>query len=100
MDMIITLVIQLVAGAIGGNIAGASKSMDIGKAGNTIVGAIGGIGGGQLLQMLIPALAAATAGGGFDFGTLIGQVLGGGVGGVILTAIVGLIKNQMAGSRA
>lgn len=99
METIINLVIQLIAGAVGGNIAGAAKSMDLGKTGNTIAGAIGGVGGGQLLQMLIPALSAA-AGGGFDFGALVGQVLGGGVGGAVLTGVVGLIKNQMAGSKA
>lgn len=99
METIINLVIQLVAGAVGGNIAGAAKSLDLGKTGNTIAGAIGGLGGGQLLQMLIPALSAA-GGGGFDLGALAGQVLGGGVGGGVLTAIVGLIKNQMAGSKA
>jgi uncharacterized membrane protein YeaQ/YmgE (transglycosylase-associated protein family) len=101
MEMIVNLIIQLVAGALGGNAAGASmKNMDLGKLGNTIAGAIGGVGGGQLLQLLIPAMAAAAQGGGFDIGALVGQVVGGGVGGAILTAIVGLIKNSMAGSKA
>jgi hypothetical protein len=93
---IINLIIQAVAGALGGNAAGAAmKDASLGGAGNTIAGAIGGVGGGQLLTALIPMLQGA-AGGGLDIGAIHGQVVGGGVGGAILTAIVGLIKNSMA----
>jgi uncharacterized membrane protein YeaQ/YmgE (transglycosylase-associated protein family) len=47
---IINLIIQLIAGAIGGNGAAASmEQADLGRAGNTIAGALGGIGGGQIL---------------------------------------------------
>jgi hypothetical protein len=89
--------VQLVAGVIGGNAAGASlKNYDLGTLGNTIAGAIGGAGGGQILQALIPALAGA-AGGGLDAGSVVGQLVGGGVSGAILTVIVGLVKNMMAG---
>ena len=31
-----------------------------------------------------------------DVGTLLGQAVGGGVAGAIVTAVVGLIKNKMA----
>ncbi len=93
---IINIIIQLIAGAIGGNAAGAAmKNASLGGAGNTIAGAIGGLGGGQLLTALIPMLQG-TAGGGLDIGAIIGQVVGSGVGGAILTAIVGMIKNSMA----
>jgi len=55
---ILNLIIQLVAGAIGGNAAGAAlKDYNLGTLGNTIAGAIGGGLGGQLLQGLFPALA-------------------------------------------
>jgi hypothetical protein len=63
--------------------------------GNTIAGAVGGLGGGQLLQALIPALAGA-AGGSVDLGSIIGQVVGSGIGGAILTVIAALVKNAMA----
>ena len=54
----INLIIQLIAGALGGNAAGATmKNLDLGTLGNTIAGAI-------------------------------------------VTAIVGLIKNSMAGGRS
>ena len=57
---IINLIIQLIAGAVGGNAAGAaSKDISLGTLGNTIVGAVGGVGGGQLLSALIPMMAGA-----------------------------------------
>jgi hypothetical protein len=93
-ETLINIIIQIVAGAIGGNGAGAAmKDMNLGTLGNTIAGAIGGVGGGQLLSALIPALAGAA--GTTDVGAMIGQAVGGGVSGAILTAIVGLIKNKM-----
>ena len=36
------------------------------------------------------------AGGGMDIGALAGQLVGGGVGGLIVQTIVGMIKNKMA----
>ena len=96
MEMIINLIIQLVAGVVGGNAAGAAlKDYNLGGSGNTIAGALGGVGGGQLLQVAIPAIAAA-AGGNLDVGAIIGQIVGGGAGGAILTVIVGLVKSMMA----
>jgi hypothetical protein len=98
-DTIINLVIQLIAGVIGGIGAGSAlKDYSLGGLGNTIVGAIGGVGGGQALQAFIPALAG-TAGGGFDVGAIVGQLVGGGVSGAILTLIVGVVKNMMATPR-
>src|SRR5262245_18781869 len=95
-ETLINLIIQIVAGALGGNGAGtALKDVSLGPLGNTIAGAIGGLGGGQLLTALVPALAGAA--GTTDIGALIGQVVGGGGGGAILTAVVGLIKNKMVG---
>jgi uncharacterized membrane protein YeaQ/YmgE (transglycosylase-associated protein family) len=43
---LINLIIQLIAGAVGGNAAGgAIKNVDLGTLGNTIAGALGGAGG-------------------------------------------------------
>ena len=42
--MLINLIIQIVSGAIGGNVAGgAAKNIDLGTLGNTIAGAIGAL---------------------------------------------------------
>jgi hypothetical protein len=46
-----SLIIQLLAGVAGGNAAGRGiQNVDLGPVGNSIAGAIGGVGGGQLLQ--------------------------------------------------
>lgn len=84
---ITALLIQLAAGAVGGNAGGAvAKNASLGTVGNTITGAVGGGLGGVLMNAL--------AGGGLD--SMIGQLAGGGVAGAVLTIIVGLIKNKMA----
>jgi hypothetical protein len=96
---LINLIVQLIAGAVGGNAAGAAiKNLDLGAIGNTIVGAIGGAGGGTVLTALLPMLQGAA--GGVDIGQLLGQAVGGGVAGAVVTAIVGVIKNAMAGQTA
>ena len=97
---LINLIIQIIAGAIGGNAVGAGiKNVDLGALGNTIAGAIGGAGGGTLLTALLPLLQGAAAGN-VDIGALVGQAVGGGVAGAVLTAIVGIVKNMMTGQVA
>jgi hypothetical protein len=91
--MLVSLLIQIVAGAIGGNIAGAaSKDISLGFLGNTVAGAIGGGAGGQILQALLPGVMGAA--GTIDAGTVVGQLVGGGVAGAVLTWIVGFITNR------
>jgi hypothetical protein len=103
MSGIIGLIIEIIAGVIGGNAAGAAaKNASLGTAGNSIVGAIGGVVLGQILGAMgigVPEMATAEGatptGAGLDFGALIAQLIGGGVGGAALTLIVGLIRNMM-----
>jgi len=95
MEALLPIIIQLVAGAVGGNALGAAtKSMSLGPVGNTIAGAVGGV-GGTWIAALVPALSAMLAGGSMDAGALVGQGVTGLVGGGILTAIAGLIKNNV-----
>jgi len=47
---------------------------------------------GQLITLLLPSLMS----GKLDAGTIIMQLVGGGAGGAILTAIVGAMKNRAA----
>jgi hypothetical protein len=92
---IISLIIEAVSGAVGGNIAGAAmKEKSLGTAGNSIAGIVGGGLGGALLQSIMGG--AAAGGGSLDLSTIISNVAGGGVGGAILMAVIGLIKNAMA----
>lgn len=94
MEMLVNLVIQLIAGAVGGNAAGAAiKDVNLGALGNSIAGAIGGGVAGQLVQVMLPALAD----GGLDIGALLGQAASGGAGGALLTIMVGLVKQMTAG---
>ena len=97
---IVSLIIQLVLGVVGGN-AGAAvvKNASLGTTGNSVVGAIGGIILGQIISHFTgappvdPAAAAATAN---SMGDIITNVIGGGAGGAILTIVAGLIKNSMS----
>ena len=104
MEVIVPILVQLVAGGVGGNVIGQIvKSLNLGPAGNSIVGAIGGIAGTWLATMIpgLDGLVGAAAGaagtaGGLDLGALAGQGAPGLVSGGILTAIAGLIKSSMA----
>lgn len=107
MEAIVPILVQLIAGGAGGNVlAQVIKSLNLGPAGNTIVGALGGIAGTWLASMvpgldgLVGSAAAATGGtaGGLDIGALVGQGATGLVSGGILTAIVGAVKSAMAKS--
>ena len=93
------IVTELIAGGVGGNIAGALlKKFDLGPIGNTVAGLVGGVGGGQLLSMLTAGGAAAASTGGTDLTSILSNVGGAGVGGAVVMAIIGLIKTQMAKS--
>ena len=95
---IVNLIIQLVAGAAGGNLAGSLlKQYNLGTLGNSIAGIVGGGLGGQLLSML---MGSGAPGGGMDIGSLVAQVAGGGVGGGILLVIVGLVRQALGGGQA
>jgi uncharacterized membrane protein YeaQ/YmgE (transglycosylase-associated protein family) len=85
------LIIQLVLGAIGGNVGGALfKNLSLGTLGNSLAGIVGGGIGGQILQAVAGSMSVDAAGG------MLGNVVGGGVGGIVVMAIVGLIKNAMS----
>ncbi|MCV2881642.1 hypothetical protein [Actibacterium sp. XHP0104] len=88
------LIISLISGAIGGNVAGGLiKQLNQGTLINSIAGILGGGLGGQLLAMIG---AGGMAGGGMDLAGIIGQVVSGGVGGGVLLAVIGLIRNMLA----
>jgi uncharacterized membrane protein YeaQ/YmgE (transglycosylase-associated protein family) len=86
---IVSLVIQLLAGAVGGNVAGAIlKDRSLGTLGNSIAGILGGGVGGWLLQ----AVGLLSAGGGLSLPSILADIAGGGVGGALLMALVGLVR--------
>jgi len=90
---ILYLIISLICGAVGGNIAGAlMKDKSLGTLGNSLAGILGGGLGGAILQALhlLPA-----AGPGLDVGAIIANIASGGVGGAVLLLIVSLVKRLM-----
>ncbi|MCB0600046.1 MAG: hypothetical protein KDC28_02420 [Saprospiraceae bacterium] len=92
MGNLLPLIIQLISGALGGNVAGSlMKKQSLGTLGNSIAGILGGGLGGQLLGML----GMATGSGGMDISSIISSIASGGVGGGVLMAIIGLIRNAM-----
>lgn len=93
---ITTLLLQLVAGALGGTAAGSVlKDLSLGTLGNSLAGLLGGGLGGQILGSVL-GLPDVSAAQGLDIGALASQFAGGGVGGAIVMAVVGMIKNALA----
>lgn len=70
------LVIQLASGAVGGNLAGRlNKAKSLGPMLNTVPGAAGGAGGGQLLGRTMTDLLGNATAGGVSASALVGLVL-------------------------
>lgn len=92
MDLL-PLIIQLASGAIGGNVAGSlMKENSLGTLGNSLAGILGGGLGGQLLGML----GMAASSGSLDLAGILSSIAGGGVGGGVLMAVIGVIRKAMA----
>ena len=84
MEALMPLILQLISGAVGGNIIGALlKKFSLGILGNSIAGLVGGGLGGQLL-------------GGMLGSGMGGDIAAAGAGGGVLMIIIGLIKSMMA----
>jgi hypothetical protein len=91
------LLINIVAGALGGVGAGkSSPTFDLGMVGNIISGIVGGGVLGQVVTLLLPSVMAAAQAGNLSVGGIVSQAIAGGAGGAVLTAIVGAIKNRAA----
>jgi len=89
----ISLIIEGLSGAVGGNIAGAAmKENTLGTVGNSIAGIVGGGLGGALLHSV---LGGAAEDGLLDLTTILSNVAGGGAGGAILMALIGFMKMAM-----
>ncbi|PWH83669.1 hypothetical protein DIS18_03695 [Algibacter marinivivus] len=91
MEEYLPLIIQLVSGAVGGNIAGSlMKNSSLGTLWNSVAGILGGGLGGSLLSMI-----GLGTDGGMDLSGIVGSIAGGGVGGGVVMAIIGIIKKAM-----
>ena len=91
---IVTLLIQLISGALGGNVAGGLlKNLSLGTVGNSLAGIVGGGLGGQVLGSLLNL--PAVGGGALDPIAILTQVASGGVGGGVMMAVIGLIRSML-----
>ena len=94
MQHTINLIIQLISGALGGNLVGGRfKKLSLGTALNSILGILGG---GLCGQFLNAVGFGDTGGPGTDIWSVIANILGGAVGGGILIAIIGAIKKAVS----
>jgi uncharacterized membrane protein YeaQ/YmgE (transglycosylase-associated protein family) len=92
------LLVSLISGAVGGNIAGGLlKNQNLGLLGNSITGVIGGGLVYQLLSMIGTDLFASAGGadGGIDPGLLTGEAAAGGIGGAAVMLIISTLRNLM-----
>ena len=91
------ILINLVAGAIGGvGVGKSSSTFDLGTAGNIVSGLVGGGLLGQVATLLLPSVLAEAQSGNFSVSGVVSQAVAGGAGGAILTAIIGAMKNRAA----
>lgn len=92
MEQYLPLLIQLISGAVGGNAAGKlMKKFSLGTLLNSVAGIVGGgIGAGAL-----KALELDVTTGGTNVQSVVGSIASGGVGGGVLIAVIGLVKNLL-----
>jgi len=100
MEQYLPIIIALLSGAAGGNIAGKLLKSGMGTMGRSVTGIVGGAGLGWVMQMMggggasVADAAAAATGSGLDVMSILKNVVGGGVGGGILTAILGMVMGK------
>ena len=89
------VLINLIAGALGGVATGkSSPTFDLGTIGNIIAGLVGGGVLGQVVTLALPSVVAAVQSGNLSVSGVVSQLIAGGAGGAILTAIIGAVKNK------
>ena len=98
MEAYLPLIIQLISGALGGNVAGKIlKNLSLGTLGNSLAGIVGGGLGGTLLGMIgLGGAEMAAASTSMDLSSILGSIAGGGVGGGVIMALIGLVKNAVS----
>jgi uncharacterized membrane protein YeaQ/YmgE (transglycosylase-associated protein family) len=95
------LIVQLISGAIGGNVAGVVfRRYDLGIIGNSIAGIIGGGVVAQIAGALLGSSGIIVGPDGFDFDALVAQITSAGIGGCIVLVTAGLINGATGGERS
>ena len=87
-----SLIIQLISGAIGGNVAGkVMPKFDLGTLWNSVAGIVGGGLGAQIIGAIVPGLLS----GGLNVSGILSSIAAGGAGGGVLLALVGVVRSMM-----
>lgn len=85
------LIVSLLLGAAGGNIGGTLiKKISLGNIGNSLSGLIGGGMGAQIFQS---AMSTAT-------NTILANIIGGVAGGILVMALLGIIKHSWSEAKS
>ena len=93
---IVGLLVGLASGAAGGNVAGKVMNSGMGTMGRSLTGIIGGTALSQIAP-LIPGMAGMFAdptSGAMSLSGIIASLVSGGVGGGLLTAIMGKVMSK------
>lgn len=92
MGSLLPLIIQLLSGAVGGNLAGSLfKNLSLG----TLWNSVAGIAGGGLGAAVLNGIGIGGGDGAMTATGILGSIAGGGVGGGVVMAIIGFIKKAM-----
>lgn len=91
MEILINLLIQIISGAVGGNLAGMTKQ-SLGTGLNTFLGGVGGL----VLGQIVSAMTGTSGGEALDVAAVGSNIVSGGVGGLVLAWVAGFIKSKMA----
>ncbi len=91
METLIQVLVQIISGALGGNVAGMTKQ-SLGTGLNTFLGGVGGL----ILGQIVAYFTGTSGGDALDVTAVGGNILGGGIGGLVLTWVIGFLKQKMA----
>lgn len=91
MEMLINLLVQIISGAVGGNLAGMTKQ-SLGTGINTFLGGVGGL----VLGQIVSAMTGTSGGETLDVAAVGSNIVSGGVGGLVLAWVAGFIKSKIA----
>lgn len=103
MSPVVEIILQLLGGAVGGNVVGGVlKKLSLGPIGNSVVGMLGGYIANYLAARYLgaslptaPAPSPASAPGGFQ--DVLSNVIVGLGGGGVLTGVLGAVRSMMGG---
>lgn len=94
---IVSLALGLLSGGGGGLLTGKLMNSNMGTAARAITGIVGGVGLSWLSSIFLGgAVADSTAGASLDIGSIVSSVASGGIGGGILTFILGKVMGGQA----